>query len=83
MGLIRAHQQWIAIYHSTDDPHIPAREPRYIAAQLKCSYFEFGDRGHFVDADALPAIVPFSSANSGPFTGDRTRAPSLRDRPRR
>ena len=57
--LIRDHQQWIAIYHSTDDPHIPVAEARHVAAQLKCSYFEFGDRGHFGDAHALPEIVPF------------------------
>ena len=56
---IRAHQQWIAVYHSTDDPHIPAAEPRHVAAQLRCSYFEFADRGHFVDAHAIPQIVPF------------------------
>ena len=37
--LIRDHQQWIGVYHSTDDPHIPVSEPRYVAAQLKCSYF--------------------------------------------
>lgn len=56
---IREHQQWIAIYHSTDDPHIPVAEPRFVAAQLKCSYFEFADRGHFLDRDALPEAVPF------------------------
>ena len=56
---IRDHQQWIAIYHSVDDPHIPAAEPRFVAAQLKCPYFEFQDRGHFLDADALPEAVPY------------------------
>ena len=43
--------------HSTDDPHIPAAEPRFVAAQLKCSYFEFTDRGHFVDSREIPEIV--------------------------
>jgi len=57
--LIRAHQQWIAIYHSTDDPHIPAAEPRHIAAQLRCSYFEFEDRGHFVDSREFPEALAF------------------------
>ncbi|HMC77188.1 MAG TPA: alpha/beta hydrolase [Vicinamibacterales bacterium] len=56
---IRDNQEWIAIYHSTDDPHIPVAEPRFVAKQLKCSYFELGDRGHFVDAGALPEIVPW------------------------
>jgi hypothetical protein len=34
-------------------------EPRFVAKQLKCSYFEFDDRGHFVDAGAVPEIVPW------------------------
>jgi uncharacterized protein len=54
---IRDHQQWIAIFNSTDDPHIPIAEPRFVAAQLRCSYFEFSDRGHFVDARQFPEIV--------------------------
>ncbi len=54
---IRDHQQWIAIYGSTDDPHIPIAEPRFVAAQLRCSYFEFTDRGHFVDTHEFPEIV--------------------------
>ncbi|MEO8677844.1 MAG: alpha/beta hydrolase [Vicinamibacterales bacterium] len=56
---IREHQEWIAIYNSTDDPHIPIAEPRFIAAQLKCSYFEFADRGHFVDTRELPEVVDY------------------------
>ncbi len=46
---IRANQTWIAVFNSTDDPHIPIAEPRFVAAQLKCSYFECVDRGHFTD----------------------------------
>lgn len=56
---IRDNQQWIAIYHSTDDPLIPISQPRFIAKQLRCSYFEFNDRGHFLDAGALPEVGPF------------------------
>jgi uncharacterized protein len=56
---IRENQQWIAIYQSTDDPHIPISEARFVAKQLKCSYFEFDDRGHFADVRALPEVVPF------------------------
>jgi predicted alpha/beta hydrolase family esterase len=55
---IRDHQQWIGIFNSTDDPHIPIAEPRHVAAQLKCSYFEFRDRGHFTDGQ-LPEVVEF------------------------
>jgi hypothetical protein len=56
---IRENQEWIAIYASTDDPHIPIAEPRFVAKQLRCSYFELDDRGHFTDARALPEVVPF------------------------
>jgi len=54
---IREQQPWIAIYSSSDDPHIPIDEPRFIAAQLRCSYFEFTDRGHFNDQRQFPEIV--------------------------
>jgi predicted alpha/beta hydrolase family esterase len=56
---IRENQHWIGIFHSTDDPHIPAAEARFVAAQLKCSYFEFTDRGHFVDTREFPEVVAF------------------------
>ena len=54
---IREHQQWIAIYNSTDDPHIPIAEARFVAAQLRCSYYELTGRGHFVDRRDFPEIV--------------------------
>ncbi|HYE86197.1 MAG TPA: alpha/beta hydrolase [Vicinamibacterales bacterium] len=56
---IREAQPWITIYSSLDDPHIPIEEPRYVAAQLRCSYFEFSDRGHFVNQRQFPEIVGF------------------------
>ena len=56
---IRDNQQWIAIYQSTDDPHIPISEARFVAKQLECSYFELDGRGHFVEAGALPEAAPF------------------------
>jgi predicted alpha/beta hydrolase family esterase len=56
---IRDHQQWIAIYHSSDDPNIPIAESRFVAAQLRCSYFEFTDRGHFNDQRQFPEVVDF------------------------
>ncbi len=54
---IREHQDWIAIYNSSDDPHIPIAEPRFVAKQLKCSYYEFNDRGHFTNSRQFPEIV--------------------------
>lgn len=62
---IRDNQQFIAIYNSTDDPHIPISEARHVAAQLKASYFEFTDRGHFIDSQ-LPEVVDFVRRRVGP-----------------
>jgi predicted alpha/beta hydrolase family esterase len=56
---IRDNQEWVAIFSSTDDPHIPIAEPRFVAAQLRCSYYEFTNRGHFVDSRELPEVVQF------------------------
>jgi len=57
-GAIRTNQQWIGIFNSTDDPHIPIAESRLVAAQLRCPYFEFENRGHFTDA-TLPEVPDF------------------------
>jgi hypothetical protein len=56
---IREHQPWIAIFNSTDDPVIPVAEARYVAAQLRASYFEFTDRGHFNDRREFPEVIEF------------------------
>jgi predicted alpha/beta hydrolase family esterase len=55
---IRENQPWIGIFNSTDDPCIPVAEARHVAAQLRCSYFEFNDRGHFMDSE-VPEILQF------------------------
>ena len=55
---IRENQAWIGIFNSVDDPCIPVAEARFVAAQLRCKYFEFTDRGHFMDAD-LPEVLQF------------------------
>jgi serine hydrolase len=56
---IRSNQRWIGIYQSSDDPLIPVAEARFVAAQLKCSYFEHSDRGHFIDSREFPELVAF------------------------
>lgn len=56
---IRRNQQWIGVFQSTDDPLIPVREARHVAAQTGASYFEFTDRGHFLDRGAFPELVQF------------------------
>ena len=53
---IRANQEWIGIFHSADDPHIPVAEPRFVAARLGASYFELAERGHFIDS-TFPELV--------------------------
>ena len=55
---IRENQAWIGIFNSADDPCIPVAEARFVAAQLRCPYFEFPDRGHFMDAE-LPEVLQF------------------------
>jgi len=62
---IRDNQRWIGIYHSTDDPLIPATEARFVAAQLKASYFEFTDRGHFLDSKEFPEVVAYVKRQLG------------------
>lgn len=56
---IRANQEWVGIFQSSDDPLIPVNEARFVAAQLRCPYFEFADRGHFVDRGPFPELVAF------------------------
>lgn len=56
---IRRHQEWIGIFQSSDDPHIPIAEARFVAAQLGCSYFESAARGHFTDRAPFPELVAF------------------------
>lgn len=44
---IKANQQWIVQFASTDDPWIPIEEARHIHQQLETDYHEYTDRGHF------------------------------------
>jgi pimeloyl-ACP methyl ester carboxylesterase len=55
---IRENQEWIGVFSSDDDPCIPVSEARFVAAQLRCKYFEFTGRGHFMDAE-LPEVLQF------------------------
>jgi uncharacterized protein len=56
---IRNNQRWIGIFQSSDDPLIPVAEARFVAAQLRCSYFEHSDRGHFIASHEFPELVAF------------------------
>lgn len=44
---IRANQQWIAQFHSTDDPWIPKKEADMVHHMLSTELHEFTDKGHF------------------------------------
>lgn len=44
---IKANQNWIVQFASTDDPYIPIDEARFIRDQLQTEYHEFNDQGHF------------------------------------
>lgn len=44
---IKANQNWIVQFASTDDPWIPIAEARHIHEQLKTDYREYTDKGHF------------------------------------
>jgi len=72
---IRANQRWIGIFNSSDDPHIPVAEARFVAAQLRCSYFEFEDRGHFTDS-TLPEVSAFILRKLGIGNHGRRAEPS-------
>lgn len=58
---IKANQQWIVQYASTDDPWIPISESRRIHTQLDTEYYEYTDQGHFGSEDnpkqSLPELV--------------------------
>jgi predicted alpha/beta hydrolase family esterase len=44
---IKANQNWIIQFASTDDPYIPIEEARYIHEHLSTDYHEATDEGHF------------------------------------
>ena len=56
---IRQGPSRLGIFNSVDDPLIPIREARFVAAQLRCSYFESIDRGHFTETRELPEVLKF------------------------
>ena len=48
---IKANQQWIIQFASTDDPFIPIEEARHIHQHLDTEYYEYDDQGHFGHGD--------------------------------
>lgn len=46
---IKANQNWIIQFASTDDPFISIEEPRHIHDQLDTEYYELAGKGHYTD----------------------------------
>lgn len=44
---IKANQNWIIQFASTDDPYIPIEDARYIHEKLGSEYHEASDEGHY------------------------------------
>jgi predicted alpha/beta hydrolase family esterase len=54
---IRRNQKWIIEFASKDDPFIPIKEPRFIQDMLGTEYFEYNNRGHFIDRIDFPELI--------------------------
>lgn len=72
-GRIRQNQGWISIFASADDPYIDISEPRFVRDKLDAQYFEFADRGHFMDGDGceFPELVAHVIERVEALTPDR------------
>lgn len=53
---IRKNTKWIIQFASVDDPYIPIEESRHINDKLNSEYYEFTNRGHFME-DKFPELV--------------------------
>lgn len=53
---MKANQNWIIQFASTDDPFIPIAEAHYVRDHLNTDYHEFTDRGHFM-TPAFPELI--------------------------
>ncbi len=66
---IKANQNWILQYASTDDPYIPIEEARHINKNLKTEYFEDSNKGHYgsdkQEMLAFPELVRAIQAKFG------------------
>ena len=53
---IKENQKWIVQFGSKDDPYISLKEFRHIHKMLSTEYYEFENRGHFLQ-ETFPEIV--------------------------
>lgn len=55
---IKANQNWIVQFHSTDDRGIPVEEARYVHKMLDSEYIESSNEGHFTSRYRRDAGFP-------------------------
>ena len=53
---IKANQNWILQFHSTDDPFIPVEEARFVHDHLHTEYHEDTDQGHYQGTE-IPELI--------------------------
>ena len=53
---IKANQNWIIQFASTDDPYISIAEAHFVRDRLNTDYHEFTNRGHFMIPE-FPELV--------------------------
>ncbi len=54
---IKANQKWIIQFHSTDDAFINVDEARFVHEKLGSEYYEYNNRGHFLEGIEFPELV--------------------------
>ncbi len=53
---INRNAKWIIQFASTDDPFVPVEEARHIKNQLNTEYYEYSNRGHFMETE-FPELI--------------------------
>jgi len=54
---MKENQKFIIQFFSTDDPHIPIAESRFVHEQLGSDYYELDGQGHFYSQTEFPELV--------------------------
>lgn len=54
---IKANQNWIIQFYSTDDPYIHPEEANFVKIELNTEYYEYHNQGHFYPKTEFPEII--------------------------
>jgi predicted alpha/beta hydrolase family esterase len=54
---IKDNQKWIVQFASKDDPYISIEQMQTIHEELDTDYYEFKDRGHFIDGEEFIELI--------------------------